>query len=119
MLTALYNRFDLTFGAHTLEAYRRLPGGWHKTPPEFPWSDLYMWRQFLTEPWCRSKSVMVPTGICTHTHLRPNLINHQRAGELSCWRAEVLKPEFRESLCRKITTSFACNLIRQETRQVR
>src|SRR5262249_55060921 len=52
MLTEFYNRFDFTFGAHTLEAYRRLPRGWHTTPPEFPWSDLYMWRQFLAEPWC-------------------------------------------------------------------
>src|SRR6266700_639895 len=71
MLNELFNRFDLTFAGHTMAAYHRLPHGWRTTPPEFPWTDLYMWRQFLAEPWCRARSAMVPTGINTWTHLRP------------------------------------------------
>jgi uncharacterized coiled-coil protein SlyX len=115
MLTELYNRFDFTFGAHTLEAYRRLPYGWDAPPPEFPYADLYMWRKFLAEPWCRARSVMVPTGICTQTHLRPHLTNRQRADELAYWRGESIKPEFHEMLWRKVAASFGRDLIRHET----
>lgn len=32
MLTEPFNRFDFSFGAHTLEAYRRLPEGWRPPP---------------------------------------------------------------------------------------
>ena len=49
MLSEIFNRFELTFAGHTLEAYRRLPQGWRTTPADFPWTDLYMWRQFAGE----------------------------------------------------------------------
>jgi glycosyltransferase involved in cell wall biosynthesis len=114
MLTELYNRFDFTFGAHTLEAYRRLPCGWDIPPPEFPYADLYMWRKFLAEPWCRARSVMVPTGICSQTHLRPHLTNRQRADELAYWLGESIKPEFHEMLWRRVAAIFARDLIRHE-----
>jgi hypothetical protein len=48
--------FGLTFGAHTLAAYRRLPHGWRTTPPGIA-TDLYMWQQFLAETWCRAGSL--------------------------------------------------------------
>jgi hypothetical protein len=107
MLGELYNRFDLTFAGHTLAAYRRLPHGWRTTPPEFPWTDLYMWRQFLAEPWCRARSAMVPTGINTWTHLRPHLSDRERAEDLAYWRAQAATPEFRERLWRRIAECFA------------
>jgi len=114
MLTEFYNRFDFTFGCHTLEAYRRLPYGWRTTPSDFPWTDLYMWRQFLAEPWCRARSAFVPTAICTQTHLRPHLNNRQRSEELAYWRAESSRPDFREMLWGKIAENMARNLIRHE-----
>lgn len=107
MLTELFNRFDLTFAGHTMEAYRRLPHGWHTTPPEFPWTDLYMWRQFLAQPWCRARSAMVPTGINTWTHLRPHLDDLERANDLAYWRAQAAVPEFRENLWRLTAERFA------------
>jgi hypothetical protein len=107
MLTELYNRFDFSFGAHTLAAYRRLPGGWRPPGPDCPWSDLFMWRQFLAQPWCRAKSVMVPTGICTHTHQRQHLTNRERADELARLTREMSAPDFRETLWRKIAESLA------------
>jgi glycosyltransferase involved in cell wall biosynthesis len=107
MLAELFNCFDLTFAGHTLAAYRRLPEGWRTTPPEFPWTDLYMWRQFLNEPWCRARSAMIPTAICTNTHIRPRLSDEARADDLAYWRAEAAKPEFRERLWRTIARTFA------------
>ena len=107
MLTELFNRFDLTFAGHTLEAYHRLPEGWRTTPADFPWTDLYMWRQFLAEPWCRARSAMIPTGINTWTHLRPHLSDRERADDLAYWRTQAATPEFRESLWRLVAQTFA------------
>ena len=87
MLDEMVNRFDLTFAGHTLDAYRRLPHGWRTTPPDFPWTDLYMWRQFLAEPWCRVRSVMTVTGLCTATHRRPDLTDDERGADLAGWIA--------------------------------
>jgi GalNAc5-diNAcBac-PP-undecaprenol beta-1,3-glucosyltransferase len=94
MLTQGINRFDLTFGGHTLAAYHRLPGGWHRVPVETPTADRSFWQQFLAEPWCRARSVMVPTGLCSQTHLRPHLSVAKRAAELSRWTARIAKPGF-------------------------
>jgi hypothetical protein len=107
MLGTLFNCFDLTFAGHTMAAYRRLPHGWRTTPPDFPWTDLYMWRQFLAEPWCRARSAMVPTGINTWTHLRPHLSDAERAADLGHWRAQISRPEFRETLWREVARQFA------------
>jgi hypothetical protein len=107
MLTELFNRFDFTFAGHTLVAYHRLPHGWRTTPPEFPWTDLYMWRQFLAEPWCRARSAMIPTGINTWTHQRPHLTDQQRADDLAYWCDRAATPAFREGLWRTIAECFA------------
>ena len=116
MLTELYNRFDLTFAGHTLAAYHRLPQGWVTTPADFPWTDLYMWRQFLGQDWCRAKSAMVPTGINTWTHLRPHLTDDQRADELIAWRNGLAAPELRELLWRTVATLFAKDAVAAELR---
>jgi len=114
LLHEMFNGFDLTFAGHTLAAYRRLPEGWRTTPPEFPWTDLYMWRQFLSQPWCRAKSVMVPTAICTQTHQRPHLTNGQMAAELTRWREAIARPGFREDLWQGLCQDFARQLVGHE-----
>ena len=111
MLTELFNRFDFTFAGHTTEAYRRLPHGWRTTPPDFPWTDLYMWRQFLAEPWCRARSAIVPTGINTWTHLRPHLTDRERADELGNLLARAAQPHFQERLWRLGARRFACESV--------
>lgn len=116
MLTELFNRFDLTFAGHTLAAYRRLPHGWVTTPPDFPWTDLYMWRQFLGQEWCRACSAMVPTGVNTWTHLRPHMSDEERARELTKLRAQFAQPKVREQLWRGIAHRFAIDAVRMEMR---
>jgi glycosyltransferase involved in cell wall biosynthesis len=114
MLTQLFNRFDLTFAGHTLEAYRKLPYGWRTTPPAFPWTDLYMWRQFLAEPWCRARSAMAPTCICTASSARPNLTDQERADELAVWRDRFEQPGFREAIWRQAADALAREAVREE-----
>jgi glycosyltransferase involved in cell wall biosynthesis len=111
MLDRFFNRFDFTFAGHTLAAYRRLPYGWRTTPDHFPWVDLYMWRQFLAEPWCRARSSMIPTGICTQSHLRPQLSDQERAKDLAHWQAAIKAPGFREGLWRLTAHTFARTLV--------
>ena len=107
MLQGPFNFFDFSFGAHTLAAYRRLSTGWAPPTPDCPWSDLYLWRQFLAEPWCRARSAMVPTAICTQTHRRPERSNEERAQELAALRRQIPTPAFRAHLWRQAATSFA------------
>ncbi len=96
LVTEGKNRFDFTFGGHTLAAYRRLPGGWHTVPEETPAADLHLWQQFLAQPWCRARTAMVPTGLCSQTHLRPSLAVAERARELAAWTDRMAAPGFRE-----------------------
>jgi hypothetical protein len=119
MLGEMFNRFDLTFAGHTLAAYRRLPHGWRTTPPDFAYTDLYMWRQFLAEPWCRAKSAMVPTGINTWTHKRPHLREAERADDLATWRARTVDPAFRETLWREVARCFAAEAVSFELDAIR
>lgn len=106
MLNELANCFDFTFGAHRLEAYRRV-AGWAPPPAEIPWSDLYIWRQFLAEPWCRARTAMVPTAICTQTHLRPRMSDRERATELAALRAAMSEEGYQERLAKQIRESIA------------
>lgn len=110
MLHRLFNTFDLTFGGHTLAAYRRLPLGWHTTPPAFPWTDLWMWRQFLAQPWCRAATAPLVTALCSQTHLRPHMSDVARAAELAMWRARTNEPGFEAEIGRLATAAFNAQL---------
>ena len=50
---------------------------------------------------------IVPTGINTWTHLRPQLSDRERADDLAHWRAQAAAPAFRENLWRAVATCFA------------
>jgi glycosyltransferase involved in cell wall biosynthesis len=111
MVATLFNRFDFSFGGHTLAAYDRLPGNWGTMPPDFPYADLYLWRQFLSQPWCQARSAFVPTGIHTETTERPNLSDMERAKELAYWCEQFSDPNFRERLWRETAQSLATRLV--------
>ena len=100
MISSGHNRFDFTFGGHTLAAYRRLPGGWHTIPERTVAADLHMWQQFLRERWCTARTAMVASGLCSQTHLRPTLTNTARAEELAAWTHRMSEPGFAEQFQR-------------------
>jgi glycosyltransferase involved in cell wall biosynthesis len=99
------NPFDMTSAGHTLEAYRRLKIGW-APPVDCPWADLYVWRQFLAEPWCRARSAPFATGICTQTHQRPDLSDAERGRESQALLKLVSDPAAWRALWRDLSRAL-------------
>lgn len=99
MMLSGTNRVPLSCGAHTLEAYRRLPRGWVPAP-RTTYTDLYMWNQFLREPWCRAHSSLHPTILHFPTPLRrpPEWNLERRCRELDEWQAKIQDPVQRSRL---------------------
>jgi hypothetical protein len=61
---------------------------------------------------------MVPTGINTWTHQRPNLTDAERAEELVYWRAQAARPEFRETLWREVARQLAAQTVRLDLERI-
>ena len=76
--------FGLASGAHRLDAYRRLPAGWHPAPQGIN-TDLYFWLQFLNEPWCRYRSYKWPNVVHLSSLTRKDWSPARRADELKLW----------------------------------
>jgi hypothetical protein len=87
-LLRVENRVPLSCGAHTLEAYRRLPFGWRPAPPDVP-TDLYFWRQLLQHPQLRSVSSPQPTVLNFPSPQRSDATATQRRVELEAWSHRV------------------------------
>ncbi|MFT5113294.1 MAG: glycosyltransferase involved in cell wall biosynthesis [Parasphingorhabdus sp.] len=83
----------LSFGAHTLDMYHRLPFGWRTTPRKTE-TDTYMWRQFLAENSCRVNSSTIPTILYFKRGSHPGLPVAERLIELDRWTARVNEPDF-------------------------
>ena len=98
--------FGLTFGAHTLTAYRRLPHGWRTTPPEVA-TDLYMWHQFLDQSWCRTASLLRPTALHFASPLRRGWTLEQRLAEIDRWVPRLTEPDFQGSLALMLLAQLA------------
>ena len=78
------NRIPLSAGAHTAEAYRRLPEGWTTTPTGTP-TDLFMWQKFLLLPDCRFVAGTRPTVMVFPSPDRTECTLKERAAELRHW----------------------------------
>lgn len=91
------NFIPLSCGGHTLDAYRRLPHGWRTTPEGTP-TDLYMWQQFLEQPWCSPASGSRPTVLHFASTDRVGWTEQARLAELDAWSTRVSDPAFRADL---------------------
>jgi len=120
------NRFGLSFGAHTLAMYRKLPEGWRPTPPGRP-TDHYMWQQFVAHPECRAATSFRPTVLNFPAPGRENWAAEQRRAELETWYARISDPdpqwrtEFLYELLRTALSSGAREIdqVRGELKAVR
>jgi glycosyltransferase involved in cell wall biosynthesis len=92
-----WNAIGLTGASHTLDAYRRLPRGWHPAPDDV-WTDLHMWRQFLALPGFRGTSGTRPTMLHFPSPGRAQLSSGERVDELARWEARLQSPGFREEI---------------------
>ena len=96
----------LTVGGHTLEAYRKLPFGWRTTPTD-TWTDLYMWQQFLSEPWCRARSSFRLTALHFPNPGRKLWTAEQRCGELEAFAKRLPDPSFQTEMEQRCLRYFA------------
>jgi len=87
--------FGLGSGAHRLDAYRRLPLGWHPAPKGIN-SDAYFWLQFLDEPWCRYRSYKWPNALHLSAVPRKDWDIARRVEELSAWCDKIQLPSQRD-----------------------
>ncbi len=99
-MQGLWNFIPLSCGAHTLAFYRKLPHGWKTSPPGV-WTDLFMWRQFLTAPGCRSVSGWRPTVLHFPTPDRKDWSIERRLEEMQSWFERLDDPQLEQEMTRK------------------
>jgi glycosyltransferase involved in cell wall biosynthesis len=91
----------LSFCAHRLDAYLRLPEGWTTTPDGRP-SDQFMWKKFARQPWCRLKSLHWPLTLQFPAKDRRDWAPQQRADELARWTEIIASPDGTTRICHEI-----------------
>jgi glycosyltransferase involved in cell wall biosynthesis len=94
----------LSCGAHTLDAYRRLPEGWSTTPPGI-FTDLFMWQKFLRQPGCRVRSGTVPTLLLFPSRGRRDSTSDERVEELERWASKVADERWRQDFIAEVLDS--------------
>lgn len=87
----------LTYVAHRLDAYRRLPLGWAPAPRDCP-TDLNMWRKFLRDPHCTVHSGGAITTLHFESWQRGDMDLSVRESELSFWAAMVARQDVRDTI---------------------
>ena len=92
-----FNRIGLSAFAHTRAAYERLPDGWRTTPAGIP-TDLYMWQQWLDEPWPRFGQAGRPTVLGFPSSRRKGVGNADRVRELEEYLPALTDPSHRLAL---------------------
>ena len=95
-LLAGRNWIPLACGAHTVEAYRRLPIGWSTTPRAIAGTDLYMWQKLIRSG-CGVASGTQPTVLVFPSPNRTGWTLEARVQELATWRQRLGDPGRRAS----------------------
>lgn len=97
MLTEMWNLFGPTFAGYRLAAYRRLPVGWSPAPSAI-WTDLFMWRKFLSSPDFRFATRFSIQGLKFAAHTRTSMSLEERALEIRDIAARLKSPLARAEL---------------------
>lgn len=97
MIETRTNIFGLSFAGHRLDAYRKLPVGWSPAP-EGLWTDLHMWRKWLSAPGMRFASCQVTTGLNLPAFHRPGVAFSDRLAEQHNWFEIFSEPHMVEAL---------------------
>ena len=82
----------LSFGAHTLEAYRKLPEGWAITPADI-YTDAWFWTKFGLQPSFRTVSGYRYSVIWMPRGAHPGLTTALRLSEMEKWSARIQNPD--------------------------
>jgi len=101
MLTQQVNVFGPTVARYRLETYRRLPLGWSPAPPDV-WTDLYMWRKFLSLPGIVCATRFSFTALHLAASLRHQMSDHERAAENRRLLADIQDPLRRAAMIQEV-----------------
>jgi hypothetical protein len=106
LLTKRANFFGPTSAGYRLETYRRLPVGWSPAPPDL-WTDLFMWRKFLSLPGITSATRFSVTGVHLGASSRGGMSDQARAEEnwqmLESIQDPMRRDAFVQSVMRHLT----------------
>jgi glycosyltransferase involved in cell wall biosynthesis len=91
------SRIHLSITGHTMELYRRLPGGWRPTP-EGIYTDLYLWQRLLSLPGTRAASGTRPTVLHFPSHVRPGWSIDERIAEIDRWSEPAAVEALRQQI---------------------
>lgn len=104
--------FGLSFAAHRLDAYRRLPEGWAASPDNRS-TDQWMWHKFVRQAWCRVKCPPVPVALHFPAQERATWTDDRRAAELRGWAAIIARPDGMTRLYQMMAEEMGERLLRQ------
>jgi hypothetical protein len=101
----------LSFAAHTLAAYRRLPHGW-RTTPRGRYTDQYMWQQFLAQTEFRFSSNSRPTILYFSRGVHPGLSASERLRELQRHYPKVTSRQESDEFKAEVWNLLVCDRAR-------
>ncbi len=104
----------LSFGGHTLAAYRRLTEGW-QTTPDGNHTDVFFAQRFLRDSRCRAATGSQPTVLYFNRGIHPGWSTAQRLPELREWAGRLQDP----AAVAKISSAVAEQVHLQRTAQAR
>lgn len=105
MLNSRWNFFGPSVAAHRRDSYLRLPKGWHAGPPEI-WTDLYMWRQWLSCEGMKFYSSFETSVVHLASSLRKEMSAEHRLSELAVYQTRMKSPALLENLNRTKINSW-------------
>ena len=80
MIEESYNFFGLSFAGYRKAAYQQLPERWAPAPPDI-WTDLFMWRKFLSLDNAKFATRAAITALHFATHEREHATLEERQNE--------------------------------------
>ena len=101
MLTQRANFFGPTAAGYRLETYRRLPVGWSPAPADI-WTDLFMWRKFLSLPGIVCATRFSFTGVHLDASLRGEMSDQARAEENQRMLETIQDPMRRDAIIQSV-----------------
>lgn len=107
-----HSKNSLSFVAHRLDFYRRLPHGWRTTPQGRP-TDNYMWAQMLEMPGIRATSTGKYTALGFPHTMRRDWPLARREEELLAWEQKL--PRDRDAILKEAQRSLALSYYQIET----
>jgi succinoglycan biosynthesis protein ExoW len=106
LMSEHWNFFGPSVAGYRLSTYRRLPEGWAPPPPGL-WSDLNMWRKFLSLDGVSAASRFTVQSLCLHNSMRKHMTLEQRRDETARWMNVIRDGAQRAALVNRYWGGFA------------